>query len=67
MNEQDQARCHDCKRRGSKAVCFPVPVSRLEAALGQERFKCECCGREWKIVFSTVGACSRSGFLEVNP
>ena len=41
------AECHKRKRtlpNGLRPVCFPVPVSKIEANAGHDKFRCEHCG-----------------------
>lgn len=52
MLAYDDPHCRECVRRNKRdgratakpGACFPVEVSRLERAIGIERFQCDKCG-----------------------
>jgi hypothetical protein len=58
----DSAVCQSkkCKRHSlysrGRGICHAVPVSRLEAGIGHEKFRCDRCGQLWKIIPSRDGA-----------
>jgi hypothetical protein len=56
MKSATCSQCRECaKAKRGRALCFPVPVSRLEQGLGHEKFKCELCGATFKLIPSTDG------------
>jgi hypothetical protein len=47
MKTAEHAICARCGKT-KRGVCFPIPVSKLERALGQEAHKCDKCGAVFK-------------------
>lgn len=54
MKAIDNSQCRECDRQGIKSQCFAVDVSKMETAIGIERFECEHCHARFALRRDTI-------------